>query len=524
MQSASGTPSAAEPEKDHGPARVVARRIGAKAIRRGLVINVLGALLPAVVALFCIRQILGGLGHARFGVLSLAWTFINAIGILDLGLGRALTRFLAVHEERDPAHEASILWTSLAAIAGLGVCGGLAAWAGANALGANLAHGDATLQAETAWTLRILSLSVPLVVLSSGLRGILEAFGRFDLTNRVSVPISLLNLLVPVILLRLGASLPGIVSALVVLRLASTLLFLRSALDVVPAMRVPRLSSSGMRSVLAFAGWTTVSNIPGPLFAQAERFFLGSFMALAAVGYYSTPADLLSRVTIIPAAVVQVMFPVLAQAVLSDRVSAGRLAGRGLLLIAAAVLPAVTLLVAIAPEGLQLWLGPEFAAHAIRPGRIVALAMFVNCMAWLPFSLIQSAGRADWPGKLHAVEMPVHLMLTAVLIHAAGVDGAALANLLRAAVDAGLVIWMATRVLGRDRRLARHYVAFVLMGVVTMAGAAAPVSLAGRLVWSFVSLSVAAVATWRVLLDEADRQALSAEVMTVWTRIRSSAG
>jgi hypothetical protein len=27
-------------------------------------------------------------------------------------------------------------------------------------------------------------------------------------------------------------------------------------------------------------------------------------------------------------------------------------------------------------------------------GRIVALATFVNCMAWLPLSLVQSAGRA----------------------------------------------------------------------------------------------------------------------------------
>ena len=259
------TTNGADPGPGPGPRAPAAgaRLIGATAIRRGLTLNVIGAVAPAVVAIFCIRAIVGGLGPARFGVLSLAWVFINSMGILDLGIGRALTRFLAVHEEPDARREAATVWTALVAILALGALGGGVAWGFADALATSLAHGDEALRTETALALRILAVSVPSVLLSSGLRGVLEAFGRFDLTNRVSIPVTLLNLILPVVLLRFGASLPAIVSSLVLLRIAGTLLLMQSAIHLVPAMRSPRLRATGMASVLVFAGWVTSRTSPG---------------------------------------------------------------------------------------------------------------------------------------------------------------------------------------------------------------------------------------------------------------------
>lgn len=494
------------------------RRIGTAAIRRGLVLNVVGAVGPAAAAIVCIPGIVAGLGQARFGVLSLAWIFINSIGILDLGIGRALTRFLAVRDEPDPSREASIVWTSLVAILALGVCAGAAAWGLGDVLSRTLAHGDAAVRAETASTLRILAISVPSVMLSSGLRGVLEAFGRFDLTNRVSIPTSVLNLILPAILLQFGAGLLGIVAALVLVRIVGTLFLMLFVINVLPAMRVLRLCLAGMGPVLAFGGWVTVSYIPAPLFAQADRWILGSLGALSAVAFYSTPADILSRATVIPAAVIQVLFPVVAQALLDDRARAARLANRALLAIAAAMLPVLTLLVAIAPEALNAWLGSDFASHGARAGRILALVTYMNCLDWLAFSLVQSAGFASWTGKLRAIEIPLHLAVAASLIHAAGVEGAALANLLRAIVDGGLLVWMGTRVLGPSGRVGRLYASLVAIGAVTMAGASAPLGLGLRLAWSVGALATGSVLAWR-LLDAEARASLSSRVATAWARV-----
>ncbi len=496
------------------------RTIGARAIRRGVALNLVGALAPALVAVFCIRVVAGGLGPARFGVLSLAWVFINAVGILDLGIGRALTRFLAVREEQDARREASVVWTSLAAILALSACAGAAAWGFAGAVAESLAHGDGALRAETASALRILALSVPSVMLSSGLRGVLEAFGRFELTNRVNIPVTLLNLILPAVLLQLGASLLAVVSALVLLRGAATLVLLVFVLDVLPAMRRPQLCARGMRGVLAYGGWVTVSHVPGPLFAQAERYFLGSLTALSAVAFYATPAELLSRVTVIPGAVVQVLFPVIAQALQGDPPRAARLANRGLLLIAGAVLPVLTGLAAVAPEALDAWLGHEFAAQGGRAARIIALATFMDCMAWHAFSVVQSAGLARWTGRLRAVEIPIYLGIAGVLIHRWGIEGAALASLIRATVDGAALAWMASRVLGTRGRVGRLYALFVGVGAVAIAGASAPVPLALRLAWTALALGAAGAAAWR-LLDREVREAVSSRAAAAWARMGS---
>jgi O-antigen/teichoic acid export membrane protein len=494
------------------------RRIGARAIRRGLALNLVGAVAPALAALFCVPVIVSGLGPARFGVLSLAWVFINSVGILDLGIGRALTRLVAVREEPDPSREASMIWTSLAAILALGLCGGALVWGLSGPIAATLAHGDGALRTETAAALRVLAASVPAVMLSSGLRGVLEAFGRFDLTSRVSIPVTLLNLVAPAVLLHAGASLFAVVAALVLLRIGATLLLAQSVVHVVPAMRTIRLRATGMRAVLAFGGWVTVSYLPGPLFAQAERWLLGSLAALSAVAFYSTPADLVTRVTVVPGAILQVLFPVLAQALQGDRARAARMANRALLVIAAAVLPILTLLVAVAPEALDLWLGPEFAAQAARAGRMLALVTFLNCMDWLAFSVVQSAGFAAWTGKLRALEIPLYLAAAAALIRAGGVDGAALAALLRAVADGAVLVAMAARVLGPSGRMGRLYALLGGAGIVAMAGAAAPVDLALRLGWSAVALAATAAAAWRFLDAEA-REALSSRAAAAWARV-----
>jgi hypothetical protein len=151
------------------------------------------------------------------------------------------------------------------------------------------------------------------------------------------------------------------------------------------------------------------------------------------------------------------------------------------------------------------------------------MAVFVNCMAWLPFSLLQSAGRADLTGKLHIVEIPLYVAITAFLIRAAGVEGAAVGALLRAAIDAGAVVWMTRKVLGSEGRVARRYWTVVGLGIATMVVAAAPVSLGARLMCSLMSLLGVGAAMWRFLLDATDREAIISRAGTIWARLRDSA-
>jgi O-antigen/teichoic acid export membrane protein len=70
--------------------------------------------------------IVRGLGVERFGVLVLAWTLLGYLAVFDLGVGRATVRFAAQRlAGRDDAGFRSVVWTSLAVNAALGVLGGV---------------------------------------------------------------------------------------------------------------------------------------------------------------------------------------------------------------------------------------------------------------------------------------------------------------------------------------------------------------------------------------------------------------
>jgi len=64
-------------------------------LARNTFLNIIGLSLPFLVGIIAIPLIISGLGTERFGLLSLGWVILGYVGIFDLGLGRATTKFVA---------------------------------------------------------------------------------------------------------------------------------------------------------------------------------------------------------------------------------------------------------------------------------------------------------------------------------------------------------------------------------------------------------------------------------------------
>ena len=93
------------------------RRLGVNTLW-GLV----GGGLPLLFALAAMPFIVDGLGIVRFGVLLLVWALIGYFGLIDLGIGRALTHMTADRLGAGKPHEVpSVVWSGMAAMVILGV-------------------------------------------------------------------------------------------------------------------------------------------------------------------------------------------------------------------------------------------------------------------------------------------------------------------------------------------------------------------------------------------------------------------
>jgi O-antigen/teichoic acid export membrane protein len=192
-----------------------------------------------------------------------------------------------------------------------------------------------------------------------------------------------------------------------------------------------------------------------------DRFLIGAFVSVAAVTYYATPYEVITKLLLVPAAVMGVMFPAFSTSFAQDRRRTAILYNRSVKYMFVFLFPVALVATGMARDGLTIWLGTDFAQHSARVLQWLAVGVFLNCLAQVPFALVQGAGRPDLTAKLHLIEFPCYLILVCRLIATRGIEGAAMAWTLRAALDGLCLFGLASRFLpSRDEYAPSQCVSF----------------------------------------------------------------
>lgn len=420
-----------------------------RTLARNVLWNLLGTGAPLLVAIVAIPMLIEGLGLARFGVLTIAWMVVGYFSLFDLGLGRALTKLVAEKLGKGQTGEIpSLIWTAMSLMAVLGVLGAIVIAALSPWLVASVLKVPAELQPETLTAFYLLAASIPIVIATTGLRGILEAHQRFGLVNAVRIPLGILTFLGPLAVLPFSNSLVPIVAVLVSVRLVSGLAYAILCLRVEPLLwQSIGIRRAMVKPLISFGGWMTVTNIVGPMMVYMDRFLIGAVVSMTAVAFYATPYEVVTKLWIIPGALMGVMFPAFAAALVHDRDHTARLFNRTVNYIFLSLFPVVLIIITLAHEGLTLWLGSDFADNSTLVLQLLVVGVFINSFAFVPFGLIQSAGRPDLTARLHLAELPFYLLILWWLVGEFGIVGAGIAWVLRVTVDAIILFVMAHRLL-----------------------------------------------------------------------------
>lgn len=417
-------------------------------LRRNVLLNLVGWGIPAALALVAIPVLVRGYGASRFGVLAIAWAVIGYFGLFDLGLSRALTRRLADALGRGATDEvAPVAWTAMVLMLPLGVVGALALAACTPWIVGRVLLIPVELRAESASALAWFALAVPFTVFTAGARGILEAGQRFGLVNLLRVPLGLLTFGGPLAALAWSPSLVAAAEVLAAGRVVLAVLHGAAAVRAFPVLLRPSLlPAGGWMPLVRYGGWMTVSNVVSPLMNSMDRFGLGMLLPVAQVAIYATSFEVATKVWLVTAAVLPVLFPAMSATLVGDRARTVRLFEHGTTLLLAIVTPVLLAMVVLARPGIAWWVDPGFADAAAPALRWLAVAMVINVVAQLALTLVQAAGRPDLPAKFHLLELPFYGLLIAVLVSRYGALGAALAWGARAAGDGVLLLWAAARV------------------------------------------------------------------------------
>ena len=492
--------------------------IDGKLLSRNWALNLGGQVLPLFAALITIPYLVSRLGSERFGMLSIAWVVLGFSSILDLGLGRATTKFVAEHlglGDRDNLPR--LLAASLTAQCLLGLAASLLGALAVPMVVDNVLKISPRLLREAKAALFILTGSLPLLVVANTFRGALEAAQRFDLVNSVRAPANIAVFVLPSLAASLGWHLPGMIALLGSLWTAVAVAYLGCCLRVFPFLRASfSLDWKLLPSLIRYGGWVQISNLLNPLLSYLDRIFIASLVSMSALGYYTAAFDGINRAWILPGTLSATLFP--AFTALQARGSASRveeLCARACKSVLLALGPALILVIAFAREILQWWLGAEYAAKSAAPLQILAVGMLFNAVAILPFSLLQSIGRPDLTAKFHLLELAPYLAAVYFLVVHWGISGAAGAWTLRVAADCILLIAASVRLkLLSWHVLVEQGIARTLAALCVFAALLFPCvvgqSQLFQLGTASVLLSGLAILAWRFVLDGTERSLIAA--------------
>ena len=481
----------------------------ASLVARNTAYNVIGQLIATLIGVVAIPVLSRSLDAPRFGLLALIWVIYGQFSALDLGLGRATTKFVGEHlARRDESQMRRVATLSVVCQTLLGILSGALLALLTPTLLHRILHIPAGLEMEARGAFLYLAVSVPFVVLSLSMRAILEAAQRFDLVNLIRTPSSALVFVVPAVTASFGGRLPLIVLLLLATRIATCWATDRAIRRALPSFRWElRPSWPMLRPLLQFGGWVAVSNAVSPVLGYLERFVLGSLVGLAAVAYYVASFEGVTRLLLVPVALAAALFPALAAA-LARGEDVQPLVSRSVRYLLLTLAAPVFIIAALSRDLLDLWLGPVYATQGAAALSILALGVLVNALAHVPYVYLLGRGRSDLPAKFHLLELPLYFLGAWLLIGAFGVAGAAMAWTLRVTVDATLLFlamgrWSAVSPLGE--RGGRAVAVVVLLTVAALGSRLAPSGLAGRIPVAVALTLGFAAAVWRFVLDDGER-------------------
>ncbi len=416
-------------------------------LKKNTLYNLFGSLAPMVVSVVTVPIFLRVIGDARYGVLALVWLFLGYFGLFDPGVARAAEFHIArLHGKELDKERESVFWTALLINLGFGLVGGLVAYLIARPVFLTAFKMPENMRLEVLSSLPWLAAAIPLSLITGMLGGALQARERFAQYNIISLVSSIIAQIVPLMVAYWhGPDLRWLIPAVMISRTIGAIPMCLLLIPALPLGVGGGFDRSKSKALFSYGGWITVTNVLNPILTTVDRMVIGSVLNAQSVAFYSVPFNLVSRASVVPGALTTSLFPKLSR---GNREDSARLASDAVLGLAAVMTLMCVIGIAALPIFMQHWVGADFAKHSATVGVILLIGIWVNSLAFIPYSHLQAIERPDLVAKFHAIELIPFLGVLWVGLHTFGLVGAAWAWTLRVTVDAILLFAVAGQIPG----------------------------------------------------------------------------
>lgn len=414
-------------------------------IARNVSTRYVAIFVDGVIGLVLLPYNVSHLGRAAYGLLALTTSVTWFFGVLDLGYGSALVKFIAQYRakrDRDALNE--IVSTVGVMFGGLGIlCFGamaLVAWRVASLF--NIDPGDVrTAQYLLLIIGAYLSLRFPLAIFGAVVNG----FQRYYLNNIVSISTSLLVAAVNVGVLSAGHGLVALVAATTAVRVGTLGLFTLNAYRAFPGLRVRAslFRRSRLREVTGFSVYMFVLDCAAKVNYSSDTMVIGAMLNTTAIAVWAVGQRLSVLAQQLTGQLNDALFPNVVDSHAGDRRDRLQLILlHGTKLSLALAAPLCLGLIGVASALIHSWVGPQFTEGVV-PAQILLAVVVIRISTASANLILKGTGGHQLLAYTNAATAVVNVVLSIALVRPLGLVGVALGTLIPVAASAAFVLYPA---------------------------------------------------------------------------------
>jgi O-antigen/teichoic acid export membrane protein len=405
--------------------------------------NLLGAAIPALVALGTVPLVVKGLGDASYGVYSLVTAIVGYFAVIDINVTAGSVKFIAQFNANRENSEAQqrideTVFFGLTVYALLGIVGGLGLFFGAHFFVTSVFSVPAALEGEATATLRLAALGFFLGQLQSYLNSIPQSLMRYDIASRIEMLFGTGVPLLTVAVLMLGYGLYEVILLRVVTSAVNCLVLWRCIRRLLPDLAWRTPGATIRRELLGFSAYSFLSRFATLSYAYADKLIIGALVGVTGLAYFTVASTLANRILSLTYRLSGVFFR--AASALAARGELERLrtlylkASRYVVFINASVL---VLVAVFSYQILYYWMNPAFARAGQVVLAVMALSQFIDSLTSLPSLVNDGMGHPRFSGIFALARALFGLVVVYLGVDGWGIQGAAWGHLIASVLLSG---------------------------------------------------------------------------------------
>lgn len=395
-------------------------------IIRNTIFNGVGTFWQIVVTLILTPYIIGHIGIERFGIWALVSVLTGYFGLLDFGIGTSFLKYISEFNAKKN-------YTSLNKLINTGIIFYLIFAIFITILGFIFIDSllfMLNLSQEMNSEARFVFL---LGLIIFGLSNVLSPFGaiqgglqRMDITNKISIAVSIPLIVGTIYFLESGYGLSGLMINNAIVFGISNILNIIIAFKILPELKLnPLLFSKEMfKKLFKFGYKMQVSKLGGLITFQIDKLLIGYFLNVGLVGFYQLGSSITQATRRFPLILVSALIPAASELdAINDHDKVYKMYKRTSKYLAIVSFPLTTFIIITAPLIMLTWMGSGYE-RSVLVIQLLAIGYFANLMGGVASSVGAGIGKPEYDMQSTLILSFLNLVLSTILIIKIGFVGA----------------------------------------------------------------------------------------------------